>query len=68
MTNIKTQNQPDHKLELEVSVLTEFSIIESFKKTELEAWLVKLPNDARVKFTGVSNGNIRLVSTWKERR
>lgn len=68
MADIKTQCQPDHDLELEVSVRTEFVHIESFKKTDLEAWLAKLPSNARVKFTGISSGKIILVSTWKERR
>jgi len=68
MTDIKTQSQPEHQLELEVSVRTEFTHIESFKKTDLEVWLAKLPQDARVEFTGISNGKIVLTSSWKERR
>lgn len=69
MTDIATQAQEDHTLVLEVTVRTEFPIgITSFKKTDLEKWLSKLPDEARISYEGIRSGKIMMVSTWKERR
>lgn len=53
---------------IEVSMTAEFSLIDSFKKEDLEIWLSKLPEGSRVKYEGISSGNIVMVARWKERR
>lgn len=68
MTNIHTLKQPEKRAKVEVSMLAEFRVIESFKADDLRVWLDRLPKNARVSYEGISNGNIRLVAKWKEMR
>lgn len=62
------KSEPAHA-EVAVSCTVYFDPYQgAFPRTKFLEWLVSLPEDAKIQFTGVSSGKPHFEATWKESR
>jgi len=50
------------------TVVVHFEWGARFPKRKFQDWLESLPEDAKIRFTGISNGKPYFEATWKEER
>ena len=67
-TNLSNPNSDPEFAPLDVRCSVHFDLGGKVPKDKLQTWLGSLPDQAKVEFTGISDGRVRFVAEWREAR
>lgn len=68
-SNLSNPNSEPEHAPIEVNCTVHFDPYQgAFPRNKLIRWLESLPEDAKIKFTGISSGKPHFTATWKETR
>jgi hypothetical protein len=67
-SNLSNKTSDPAKAPLDVVCVVHFDLYGAVPKGKLAEWLASLPEQARVKCEGLSQGKVFFEATWKEER
>jgi len=66
--NLSNPNAEPARAEIDITCTVHFDWQGPFPKRKLQEWLESLPEEAKIRFTGISSGKPYFEASWKESR